>query len=639
MQMHPSTVRSRDLARVLCLLLVGCWLPCRLGAQAGGETDPVTSYLAWLGKQLPPPRPEAGYLGSAACRECHAEEHASWHRSYHRTMTQPATAAAVLGKFDGATVSCGGLDYRVFKEGERFMAEMPDPDVLMYVVQGGRKLALEKIPRVKRPVVMTTGSHNYQTYWVTSPRYPGLLQTLPLVYLPETKQWIPRDMAFMRGPEDKERLVTQWNHHCIRCHSTGGNPGLDEKGQLRSQVGELGIACEACHGPGAKHVEHQRLLVARPDQAVAKVGDLTIVNPAKLDPVRSAQVCGQCHGNYIMRDEFAMESARDGPLYHPGEDLHRTRYYVRFPGTNAPPDQRAEFARNRAFYSSRWWDDGTVLAGGREFTALLSTPCHTKGPMSCLSCHSMHDSNPDDQLKRGRDGPAACTQCHREERFTSRLTEHTFHAAGSTGSDCLNCHMPHTTYALFKAIRSHQIASPTLTPSVRHGVPNACNLCHLDKTLEWTQRQLVSRYRQPVLGLTEEQRTVPASLLWLLKGHAAQRIVAAWHFGWPPAQQASGTNWLAPFVGQLLADDYGPVRFVAARSLRTLPGFKDLPFNFLAPAKELSAARGEVLQRWQALPGERPTDKLLFDRTGKLEAAQVARLLKEQDKRPVTIQE
>ncbi|MCW5558922.1 MAG: hypothetical protein KIT22_13970, partial [Verrucomicrobiae bacterium] len=262
---------------------------------------PSSPYLDWLRAQLPLPRPEAGFVGSSRCRECHADEYASWHRTYHRTMTQPATVESVIGRFDGSVVDCGGLPYRVFQEEGRYWAEMPDPDVLMYVVQGGRKLALDKIPRVRRPVVMTTGSHHYQTYWVTSPRYPGLLQTLPLVFLKEDQRWIPRDAAFMRGPEDTERIVTQWNHHCIRCHSTGGNPGLDDQGQLRSAAGELGIACEACHGPGRAHVE-ARLLAASDPAAVPKPGvpDPGLVNPATLDHRRSTEVCGQCHGAYIL---------------------------------------------------------------------------------------------------------------------------------------------------------------------------------------------------------------------------------------------------------------------------------------------------------------------------------------------------
>jgi predicted CXXCH cytochrome family protein len=617
------------------------WLCLSLVASAADRlaTNPVAGSRGWLTNQLPQARPEAGYLGSSACQQCHHDEHASWHRSYHRTMTQPATSEAVLGPFDGSTVTCSGLAYRVFREGDQYFAEMPDPDVLMYVVQGGRKLALDKIPRVKRPVVMTTGSHNYQTYWVTSPRYPGLLQTLPLVFLPETRQWIPRDAAFLRAPDDKDRMVTQWNHHCIRCHSTGGNPGLDEQGKLQTKVGELGIACEACHGPGKAHVDHQQAAGIGARTKGERTADPTIVNPARLDPVRSAQVCGQCHGNYITREEFALEFARNGPLYQPGDDLHRTRYYIQYPGTNATPAQRTEFAQNKEFYTTRWWEDGTVLAGGREFTALLATPCHTRGTMTCLSCHSMHDSDPNDQLKRGRDGPAACTQCHKEERFTTRLPEHTHHAAGSSGSNCLNCHMPHTTYALFKGIRSHQINSPRAESSARHGVPNACNLCHLDRTLDWTQRQLTTWYRQPPTTLTAEQESVPASLLWLLKGHAAQRIITAWHFGWAPAQQASGTNWPAPFLAQLLNDDYGPVRFVGARSLRSLPGFADFRTDFLAPAPQRDADRTRAARHWESLSLPVPAGLALFDPAGKPLTAAVERLVAERDRRPISIQE
>ena len=284
-------------------------------------------------------------------------------------------------------------------------------------------------------------------------------------------------------------------------------------------------------------------------------------------------------------------------------------------------------------------DDGTVLAGGREYTALLSTPCHTRGTMTCLSCHSMHDSPPDDQLKRGHDGPASCVQCHREERFGARLAEHTHHAAGSAGSNCVDCHMPHTTYALFKAIRSHQIASPRIGAGVRDGAPNACNLCHLDRTLAWTQEQLSTWYRQPKVPLTEEQKTVPASLLWSLKGHAAQRLITAWHFGWKPAQAASGIDWSAPYIARLLDDSYGPVRFVAARSLRTLPGFADFKTDFLADASGLRAAKTNVLARWTEARRTKPPAPADPAPANSLDEARIQRLLDEQDPRPVTIQE
>lgn len=625
--------------------LPGLWLAIGLPLVAHGADAPAdaasttpSARLTWPSPPLPSPNAGAGYVTSASCRDCHRDEHASWHRSYHRTMTQPATPETVLGRFDGTTVNSGGLPYRVFREGNELVAEMPDPDLLMYIVQGGRDQPLEQVPRTKRPVVMSTGSHHYQTYWVSSERHPGVLQTLPLVYVPETAQWIPRGEAFMRAPGDRELMVTQWNHHCIRCHSTGGNPGLDEQGRLNTKVGELGIACEACHGPGEQHVQIE-LTRQRSNPNPADAYDPLIVNPKKLDPARSTQVCGQCHGNFVFREEFAMDYARTGGLYRPGEDLHRTRHYIQYPGRNATAEQQDELRRNPEFFASRWWEDGTILAGGREYTALLATPCHTQGTMSCLSCHSMHDSDPNDQLKRGRDGPAACTQCHQEERFTTRLPEHTHHPASSTGSNCLNCHMPHTTYALFKAIRSHQIQSPQVASSARHGVPNACNLCHLDRSLAWTQQHLHAWHQQPEVPLTDEQKELPASVLWLLKGHAAQRVITAWHYGWEPAQRTAGTNWLAPFLAQLLTDDYGPVRYVAGRSLRTLPGYGDFTNGFLGSKRLLEMNRRDAVARWPGLPPEGPLIQPLFTAGGKLDTNQITRLLREQDQRPVTIRE
>jgi len=58
--------------------------------------------------------------------------------------------------------------------------------------------------------------------------------------------------------------------------------------------------------------------------------------------------------------------------------------------------------------------------------------------------------------------------------------------------------MPHTSYGLLKGIRSHQINSPTVKASLATGRPNACNLCHLDKTLAWSGQKLNEWYWQPV---------------------------------------------------------------------------------------------------------------------------------------------
>ena len=52
--------------------------------------------------------------------------------------------------------------------------------------------------------------------------------------------------------------------------------------------------------------------------------------------------------------------------------------------------------------------------------------------------------------------------------------------------------------------------------------------------------------------LDSDDKQVAASLLWLLRGDAAQRAIAAWHFSWPPTVAASGTEWQAPFLARSL---------------------------------------------------------------------------------------
>src|SRR6185436_6915101 len=93
----------------------------------------IASLLSDVDSRLPSLTPQPPYVGSESCRACHPREHANWHRSFHRTMTQVATPEIVAGKFDGTSVVCDGLPYKVYSEDHQLMAEMPDPDIMMYV--------------------------------------------------------------------------------------------------------------------------------------------------------------------------------------------------------------------------------------------------------------------------------------------------------------------------------------------------------------------------------------------------------------------------------------------------------------------------------------------------------------------------
>ncbi len=587
--------------------------------------------------------PHQDYVSSSRCRSCHPSEYASWDHSYHQSMTQEAVVGSVAGKFDDVTLTAGDWSYHLERRGDEFWAIIERPDNPSGEGAGPRV--------VEKPIVLTTGSHHYQVYWLPDTK-KGVLRAFPFAFLLDEQKWIPRKAAFLSpptGPRHEEQA--RWNNGCAKCHS------LDAKWRpirpkTDTQTAELGISCEACHGPGQEHVRANRDPSRRYAQHWAADGDPSIVQPERVDARRASEICGQCHAisRFPNRDEFN-QWAHNGYAFRPGDVLADTRAIVRGVMDRNSPQMQAHLSELPDFIEDSFWPDGAVRIAGREYNGLLETPCYQRGEMSCLSCHSMHqqadDPRPvaewaDDQLKPGMRGNRACVQCH--ERFESEqsLTAHSNHSAGSSGSECQNCHMPYTTYGLLKAIRSHTIDSPSVEGSATSRRPNACNQCHLDKTLAWAAEHLEADYgiAQPVLS--EDERTVAASLLWLLRGHAGQRALAAWTMGWEPARQTGGGDWLAPYLGHLLLDPYDAVRLVAHRALRRQPGFEDFAYDALwEPAQRVQASR-RAIAIWSRIGrNENLTtgDNVLIERGGELNRSRIRALLAQRDDRPVTFRE
>ena len=282
--------------------------------------------------------------------------------------------------------------------------------------------------------------------------------------------------------------------------------------------------------------------------------------------------------------------------------------------------------------SKRYWSDGNSRSAGREFSGLSRSACYLNGEISCLSCHSMHESDPNDQLTAGMNSNDACYQCH--ANYRDAIEEHTHHPVGSSGSQCYNCHMAHTSYGLLKAIRNHQIDRPYVATIGSHGRPNACNLCHLDKTLSWTAEHLSEWYGADKPELTEDEKNIAASALWLLTGDAGQRAVVAWNTGWQPAMQASQTDWLAPVMAQLLEDPYSAVRFIAHRALQRYPGFEQFQYDFDGAEENRAEAKQRVLKIWSNTSNKsdriaRP--EVLLNAQGEMQFDEINRLLQQRN--------
>jgi len=522
-------------------------------------------------------RRAAGLAGSQACAACHPDQVASWAASYHRTMTQPASGAAVLAPFAGESIDHLGFRATMTRD----LVGRPHVRVLAIDDEG-----IETGPALLDvDVDLTVGSHRYQQYVARIDRGggPGELWRLPVAWHLGERRWIPMNAAFLepegqRGAaDDYLRHLSRWNDNCILCHNTEPVPGRRDrveetglKGHVElgtgphwfaSRVGEFGIACEACHGPAAAHLERQRSPARR---LLGGAGDPAIAHPGRLGARAESDVCGRCHGNRIAADVAAVLRVGDGFL--PGTELagHSRPIYAdsRIAGSDETP------------FAPRFWPDGTPRLSAYEYQGLLQSPCHLEGEpggLGCNHCHDMHGDRPNMQVRAGRDGAAACIDCHAMDST---------HGGHGAAVDCQGCHMPRITYGLLEGMISHRISSPDPAAWVgRHDQPDACTQCHVDRSRAWAAAQL------PALGLqggasagpdagattrpeTPEEGWTSRVLLDMYGGDPVQRVLAIHALTRPgvPVSPEIRRPWLV----DALEDEYPAVRWFAWRALRSV---------------------------------------------------------------------
>jgi predicted CXXCH cytochrome family protein len=593
-------------------------------------------------RSIPPITSRPGHVGSSVCQECHQDQHASWHKTYHRTMTQVASPQTIQAKFEGQTMESWGQQFKFDRKGDDFLVTMPDLEWQAQLIEQRIKPAefVGTPPMNQYKVVMATGSHNAQHYWIEGVKAEQPVR-IPFVFLMEDQRLVPSPDAWLHDPdwwkqthyfEHKSGL---WNRACSSCHSLAPRPGFDlDTGEMRTEIAELGISCESCHGPGLEHASLQnskrlgidathgvaQSIQKEPakDRADAKT-DTTIVNPAKLNNKLSTHLCGRCHTEYIPR--YPVDYMVEGIQFRPGKMLGE---WVNI----------SYFGDGKAHWiSETYWPDGTQRVSGDEFLGTTASPCYIKGTMSCVSCHSMHDSDPDHQLGQEMQTSQACLQCHKT--IKDNVTQHTHHAADSSGSNCYNCHMPHTAYAFLRAQRTHRIDSPNVDNSVKFGKPNACNLCHLDKSLQWTSSRLKEWYGvETKSDLKPEDKDHSAAAKWLISGNGVQRGITGWHFGWQPALDASGTDWQPRLLADELVDRYSAVRRIASRALKAYPDFKTLEYDYIGNPADRQKIRSEVIKKWLDSKGSKEKLHRVLGDTESIDE-HLKRLLDKRDTDPI----
>ncbi|HEX2678703.1 MAG TPA: multiheme c-type cytochrome, partial [Polyangiales bacterium] len=457
---------------------------------------------------------------------------------------------SVLGAFDGTTLDYMGVRARMQRTHEG-----------AYEMQ-----FTSATDRWSARVERTVGSHRYQQYLA---RDGDVFFRLPIAWDVVERRFLHMNGAFLTpdppepapgasvGRSDYDRHVTRWNDNCVYCHNVHPTPGLDpDTGQFDTRVAELGVACEACHGPGAEHVKRNADPLRRYALHFTQAADPTITNPSRLTGERSAQVCGRCHGQRITGDIARFHE--HGDSFVPGEDLaHYSKPLAR--DTALHGDTHA--------FAARFWNDGTARLTAYEYQGYLQSPCRKAKWFSCESCHAMHDAegNPSGQLRSDIAGNQLCTQCHQPLAATSALAAHTHHAADSSGSRCVACHMPNLVYGLVSVHVSHRIEIPDPARDSAASRPDACTLCHVTRSRSWAAAGLGADH-------TRTADAAPESAERLFAGDPIERAVAADALGRAGARFApdEAAGLLDLLDDAATHDHYPAVRSIAAHSAKAL---------------------------------------------------------------------
>jgi tetratricopeptide (TPR) repeat protein len=292
----------------------------------------------------------------------------------------------------------------------------------------------------------------------------GRLQTLPVAYDVRKKEWFDMAASGVRhfpGQTDEPVNWKEWpytfNTACHGCHVSQLTTNYDLKTDTYSTTWrEPGINCETCHGPSE---EHNRLCEAAPKGTVPK--DLKIVRGGRdFTKEQNNATCSSCHAKGIVLTS----------TFRPGD-----RFFDHFDlVTLESPD---------------YYPDGRDLGENYTYTSWIMSPCVKSGKLDCLNCHT---SSGRYKFRVDEKANEACMPCHQDK--TSNSTEHTHHKPQSAGSKCISCHMPMTEFARMRR-SDHSMLPPTPAATIAFKSPNACNLCHKDKTTEWAD-EWVRKWRK-----------------------------------------------------------------------------------------------------------------------------------------------
>ncbi|HEY7956788.1 MAG TPA: cytochrome c3 family protein [Polyangia bacterium] len=540
----------------------------------------------------------ADYAGSAACRRCHASYFKSWASSPMHNMTRLSADVPIHAAWQGA-FRFKDDDVRFERAGgKRYLRiESKSHGTSLWQVTkvigghhredfAGVEVASEgaappggALERVLPATWMIEAQQwRYKGYSVMSRERPylraGAVWSRTCIFCHNTEPYLSTILGALAGPgtqpyqgevvdallpperrwkfqitdEDalKKTLLSEIDH-------LAGKRALDFAAPLApsavvaeavkvtrarfyaSDLIEVGIGCESCHGGSREHVEHVGISpVLEPRSPYLKVVAPPGLSPTALRAQRINRTCARCHQVLFSQYPYTWEGG-----------LRAGRGAKEGPG-------------------------GSEINSG-EARDLLLGACASA--MTCVDCHDPHA--PDNQARmRALDGPAGsavCIRCHTKYDTPIAVRAHTHHDPAGAGSQCLNCHMPLKNLSLDNRLtRYHRVGSPDDPQKVEGDRPLECALCHGDKTVGELVTTMESwwgkRYDRVALTALYGSLDANVMLATLARGKPHEQAVAMYSLGERKVRAA------APLIAAQLTHAIPLVRYYADRALEEILG-------------------------------------------------------------------
>jgi hypothetical protein len=328
----------------------------------------------------------AGYIGAAACSNCHKDIHTSYLATAHRNTSAFPSIAAIKGSFEP------GKNAFHYRSNVKVAMEQRSNGLFQVAY-------MDEQEKQAFPFGVVVGSgRKAQTYlyW-----YDDNVFQLPVSYSVWANNWVNSPSY----PADKVRFDRLINIGCFECHGSYiERKGTQQEGNRMVDYFDktkviYGMDCERCHGPAAEHVSFH---TSHPEEKKPQ----HIALYKQLNRQQQTALCAQCHsGGHTTKNSIF--------YFKPGDSL--TQYF------SSP--------------ISTGRDVSQLDVHGNQYQLLSGSKCYIKSnSLTCTSCHNSHVQERENMAVFSQ----RCASCHSSVKhsFATQVS------ANAINNNCIDCHMP-----------------------------------------------------------------------------------------------------------------------------------------------------------------------------------------------------